>query len=90
MSQFQILGYLDIWLQRMIPKKLIGEYKGKFKELLCRMIDDDKICLWDVKWCKPSIQNIIQDTSIINREQYNKLVGTEISEEEAGCLRWDY
>ena len=74
----------------MIPKKLIGEYKGKFKEPLCRMIDNDKIPLWDVKWCKPSIQNIIQDTFIINREQYNKLVGTEISEEEAGCLRWDY
>jgi hypothetical protein len=64
-SETPNVGHLDVWMQRLTYKWLP---KKQYDEGLCKIISgESNDILWDVSWLKKDIQDVVRQTSIIDR-----------------------
>ena len=65
-SEIPNTGHIQIWLQRFIWKI---NHEQKFSEPLCRLLyEEEKIQLWNHDWVDSSLHNILNQTSIVDRQ----------------------
>ena len=63
LSRLPNVGYLEIWLQRMI------NYDETYDEAICKKAIDDEVDIWDMSWVtNPKLQQIIQSINVIDKE----------------------
>jgi len=80
-------GLLEIWLQRIsVPNEISVQYI----ETICRMVENNKLHLFDTTWIKDKkIINIINDANHINDTKL-KNIDTIISRDEVSFFNEDY
>lgn len=64
------VGYLKIWLQRLIIKE---EKQDIFSEKICKYAIGKEKSIWNIDWLKPNIQDIFENNSIIDNNEIKEL-----------------
>ncbi len=70
-------GYIKIWLQRITIK--IDRTKN-YDEPLCKRVNDDSIKIWNSKWLKKDLWQIINQVNIIDEDiisGIDRIIGSE-------------
>ena len=69
-KQIPNTGHIEIWLQRVVIKH---DRKKEFNEELCKKINDSSIKIWNSDWLNSDLRKILDETSIVNEEQIEKI-----------------
>ena len=63
-------GHIKIWLQRITIKT---DRAIEYDELLCKRVNDNSIKIWNTKWLNNDLENIINQTNIINEDVISEI-----------------
>lgn len=78
-------GHLLLWLQRIA---LGAKIERHFSEPLCKIVQGEKVDIWNNDWLNDDLKKLVADTAIVNRDKIDKLPDV-ITKAEVAIFRTD-